>query len=200
MAEKISANAIARDDITAVILAGGEGRRAGNRDKGTMTWNGKPLVAHVRDRLAPQVGRILVSCNRNADFYANYAEATFPDLRREYLGPVAGLEAAANHVDTDYVLIAPCDTPLLPLDLVQGLSAGIRVPGSAGCYARSGDRNHYLCALLRRSCLETAGDYLDSGGRTVRHWFAELGISAVVIKGNADAFCNINRPEGQERS
>ena len=103
-------------------------------------------------------------------------------------------QAAATRIDTDYVLIVPCDTPLLPLDLVQGLTAELLAHGGVGCYARSGDRSHYLCALLRRSCLDTAGDYLDGGGRAVRHWFAGQGISAVAFNGDTDAFRNINNP------
>lgn len=192
--QKIPSSQVSRENITAVILAGGEGRRAGNRDKGTISWHGLPLIAHVRDRLAPQVGKILISCNRNVDFYADYAELTFPDLRSDYQGPMAGLEAAANHVDTDYVLIAPCDTPALPDNLVPLLLAALLTDDSDGCYARSGDRDHYLCVLLRRPCLETVSGYLDGGGRTVRHWFAQHRIKAVDIGPDNGAFRNINDP------
>lgn len=192
--QKIPSQSVSRENITAVILSGGAGRRAGNRDKGTILWRGLPLIAHVRDSLAPQVGRIIISCNRNADFYADYAETTFPDLRADYQGPMAGLEAAASHVDTDYVLIAPCDTPVLPDDLVQCLLVGLLKEDSDGCYARANDRNHYLCVLLKRSCLETVGVYLDGGGRAVRHWLAEHKITAVNFPAGCGEFQNINKP------
>ncbi len=175
-----------------MILAGGAGRRAGNCDKGTLIWHGMPLVAHVRDRLAQQVGKILISCNRNAEFYADYADATFPDLRQNYQGPMAGLEAAAQQVETEYVLIAPCDTPLLPSDLAQQLLSTLLAEDLEGCYARSGGRDHYLCALIRRTCLESVGSYLDGGGRAVRQWYAGRSIGAVDFDAEADAFLNIN--------
>ena len=168
----------------------------GNRDKGTIIWHELPLIAHVRNRLAPQVGKMLISCNRNADFYAGYAEATFPDLRTDYQGPMAGLEAVASHVNTDYVLIVPCDTPLLPGDLVDRLLTALLAGGLDGCYARSGNRNHYLCALLRLSCLDSVSSYLDGGGRAVRHWYAGLNIDAVDFGDDIGAFANINEPDG----
>ena len=43
---------ISKKDITAVILAGGRGRRLGGQDKGLIEVDGKVLVAILIDRLA----------------------------------------------------------------------------------------------------------------------------------------------------
>ena len=50
------------DDITGVLLAGGQSRRMfpaqlGGGDKSLRDLAGKPMLAHVIDRLGPQVGR-----------------------------------------------------------------------------------------------------------------------------------------------
>ena len=45
---------IDREDITAVILAGGQGRRMGGQDKGLIEFDGKPLVAILVERLSQQ--------------------------------------------------------------------------------------------------------------------------------------------------
>jgi molybdenum cofactor guanylyltransferase len=195
LAEKIPSCSVPRENITAVILAGGAGRRAGNRDKGTIVWRGLPLIAHVRNRLAPQLGSIVISCNRNAKFYADYSETTFPDLRSDYQGPLAGLEAASGQVDTDFVLIAPCDTPLLPDNLVQRLLNALLADNVDGCYVRANGQKHYLCVLLRSHCLESVSSYLDGGGRAVRRWLAEHNITAVDFDSDDDAFLNINNPD-----
>ena len=64
---------IAPDQITGLVLAGGRGQRLGGVDKGLQAWHGLPLVDHALVRLAPQVGAVLISANRNAPAYASRA-------------------------------------------------------------------------------------------------------------------------------
>ena len=52
--------------IFGVILAGGQARRMGGADKAFVTLAGRPLIAHVLDRLEPQVERVLISANGDA--------------------------------------------------------------------------------------------------------------------------------------
>ena len=111
----------------------------------------------------------------------------------DHLGPLAGLEAAAPHIDTDFVLVVPCDTPRLPADLVQRLLTALLAEDLEGCHARSAGRDHYLCALLRSSCLPSVSAYLDGGGRAVRHWLAQHRVCAVEFE-DPGAFENINEP------
>ncbi|MFN0185231.1 MAG: NTP transferase domain-containing protein [Aquabacterium sp.] len=51
----------------------------GNVDKGLRLLAGRPMVAWVRDRLAPQVDRILVNANRNLDAYGAFGDRVIPD-------------------------------------------------------------------------------------------------------------------------
>ena len=48
-----------------LILAGGRGQRLGGRDKGLVALQGRPLIAHIAERLAPQVGAMLISGGKN---------------------------------------------------------------------------------------------------------------------------------------
>jgi len=56
---------IDREDITAVILAGGQGRRMGGQDKGLIEFDGKPLAALLVDNLRQQAVDIVINANRN---------------------------------------------------------------------------------------------------------------------------------------
>ena len=42
----------------------------GGVDKGLVELDGRPMVAHVLARLAPQVGDVLVNANQNPERYA----------------------------------------------------------------------------------------------------------------------------------
>ena len=44
--------------LSAIILAGGEGRRMGGLDKGLVYYQNKPLVQWVKEALPSHVGRV----------------------------------------------------------------------------------------------------------------------------------------------
>ena len=66
--------------VTGVILAGGQSRRMGGGDKGLLELAGKPMLAHVIERLAPQVGRMVINANGDPARFA----AAWASRRRRY--------------------------------------------------------------------------------------------------------------------
>lgn len=182
-------------NITGLILAGGAGRRAGYRDKGLIRWQGQPLIAHVVARLAPQVSELVISCNRNAALYEQFAARTVADHRRDFQGPLAGLEAAAPHVRTELLVVVCCDMPQLPSDLVQRLIAPLtdRAGNAAEiAYAYDGTRAQYLCAGITRESLSSLSGFLDDGHRAVRDWYRNRKAVAVDFSNEAESFRNYN--------
>jgi len=180
-------------EATGLIIAGGAGRRVGGRDKGLLTWRGEALAAHVAQRLRPQVGRLLISCNRNAQFYATLGNAIVVDERRDFPGPLAGLEAAAAHITSEFLVIAPCDTPLLPPDLAERLLLALEAGTHDISYAHDGERGQYLCAAIRVAILPTLRAFLDEGQRAVRHWYGGHRCCVVDFSDQAGCFENYNR-------
>ncbi|HAP28080.1 MAG TPA: molybdenum cofactor guanylyltransferase [Achromobacter sp.] len=70
------------------------------QDKGLVVLRGEPMVAHVARRLAPQVGRLIISANRHAPLYAQYGQVVAdgaPELG-EWQGPLMGIAAALSAV------------------------------------------------------------------------------------------------------
>ena len=182
-------------DITGLNLAGGAGRRVDGRDKGLIDWHGEPLAAHVAERLRPQVGRLLISCNRNFEQYRKIAETTVADSRRSFQGPLAGLEAAAPFISSQLLVIVACDTPRLPDDLVQRLQSHLYKSEYGKpqiSYAHDGTRGQYLCAAIDRQCLGSLTRFLDEGHRAVRHWYQQHHCVAVDFSDQAGAFRNYN--------
>ncbi len=188
-------------DVTALILAGGAGRRRGGADKGLLEHRGVPLVAQVVAALSPQVGQVLISCNRNRARYAEFGDLAPPDSRTDFQGPLAGLEAVAGTLDAPYLLVVPCDTPALPADLCQRLISPLRNnPELQATWANDGEREQYLCCALRREALSTVTNYLDSGQRAVRHWLGALPHEEIDFSDRPGCFANLNRPEPAKTS
>lgn len=183
--------------VTGLILAGGAGRRVGGRDKGLIPWRGKPLVEHVLQALEYQMDKVdelIISCNRNLDEYQKYTTLLVSDGREGFQGPLAGIEAAKPHVHTEFLLLAACDMPLLPRDLVARLRQPLIESHSAIdiSVAHDGEREQYLCALLRSTCLQGLGAYLAEGERAVHHWYARHSCATVNFSDQPGAFRNYN--------
>lgn len=184
--------------VAGLILAGGRAERMGGTDKGLLPWRGRPLVAHVRDRLAPQAGEIFVSANRNAEAYAAYGTvvADLPELAG-FQGPLAGVASALPRVAAGWLAVAPCDTPLLPRDMVARLLDAASAARAPLAVARAGGRRQPVCMALNVSLADDLLDYLRGGGRRVDAWQARAGAVEVPFD-DAAAFFNVNTPQDME--
>jgi len=179
-------------DVTGVILAGGLGTRMGGCDKGLQLYGGKPLAAHVAERLRPQVDTLLINANRNAADYAHLGYRVIADAITGFVGPLAGLHSALSLATTPFVVTAPCDSPQLPHDLVQRLHAHLIHADAPLAIARAGGRIHPVFCLCRRELHEQLNRYLLDGGRKVAYWCANMGGIEVDFDDCADAFANFN--------
>jgi molybdenum cofactor guanylyltransferase len=184
---------LADKDITGLILAGGEGRRMGGADKGLLDYQGRPLVTHAIERLAPQVDTLLISANRNLDDYLDFGYPVVTDETDERLGPLAGLQAGLRACETPWLVACPCDCPKLPLDLVARLLAGAMENGSKLAIATTATGLQPTFLLCRRELLPVLGAALQAGERRVRGW-CHCQRAVEVIFPDADAFANFNTP------
>jgi molybdopterin-guanine dinucleotide biosynthesis protein A len=183
---------IRREDVTGIVLAGGQGRRMGGVDKGLVALAGRPLVAHVVERLAPQVATVVVNANQNAERYAALGHDVVRDEFPGFAGPLAGLHAGLSRAATPYVVTVPCDSPFLPADLVARLGSALERDGAALAVARTGDQPHPVFCLVRRDVLPHLAAFLAGGGRKIDAWYATLAVVEVAFDDEADAFRNIN--------
>jgi molybdopterin-guanine dinucleotide biosynthesis protein A len=181
-------------EVTGVVLAGGQGSRMGGIDKGLQPFRGKPMVAHVVERLAPQVDELLVNANRNAQAYASFGHRVIADEIEGFAGPLAGFERGLAHARGALVVTAPCDSPFLPADMVARLRAALEGAGAELAVAKTGDQAHPVFSLMRRDVLPSLQGFLAGGQRKIDRWYAALKVIEVAFDDEADAFLNINTP------
>ncbi len=187
-----------KDSITGLVLAGGLARRmqstGSDVDKGLLCLRGKPMIAHVIERLAPQVGRLLINANRNQEHYRDFGHAVVPDSVAGYAGPLAGLHAGLGAAGTSWVVTVPCDSPFFPHDLVQKLFDAAAQAGADLAVARTGRQAHPVFALVHVSLLADLEAFLAAGERKIDRWYAPLRTVEVDFPDEA-AFSNINTPQ-----
>lgn len=187
------------DDITVLILAGGQGRRMGGVDKGWTNFAERPLIAHVLSRVQGQAGSILINANRSLDAYRELGARVVEDREGGFQGPLMGIWSGLSVASTPWVVVVPCDTPALPMDLVARLRDGLRSSIARGdgdiAVAHDGERAHPVVALIRRALVDDLGDALAGGERKIDRWYARHAWCHVDFSDQPEAFANLNSPE-----
>ena len=185
--------------IDAVILAGGMARRMGGDDKGLVELNGKTMIEHTIDRIKPQVKEILINANRNQTRYAEFGFKVISDEHTGFLGPLAGMISAMGQTEADYLLVVPCDCPLLPLDLVPRMLAAIKTEDAEIAVASDGEYEQPVVLLLKPCLRDSMKAFLEAGERKVDFWYAKHHFVVESFADQASAFVNVNTPEQKQR-
>ena len=174
--------------------------RMGGADKGLQLFEGVPLAQHALQRLRLQVGLAMLNANRHLDQYRAFGVPVWPDEIPGFAGPLAGFITALRHCNTPYLVIVPCDTPLFPSNLVQGLAHGLVREGSEIAIASTPEKDREgrlvlraqpVFCLVRVSLLASVERFVAAGGRKVEAWTAGHRTVAVRFE-TPQAFSNIN--------
>jgi molybdopterin-guanine dinucleotide biosynthesis protein A len=181
--------------VTGLILAGGQGRRMGGVDKGLQPLRGKPMVAWVLERLAPQVDEVIINANQHGDEYARFGHRVVPDRIGGFAGPLAGLQAGLQAAGCPLLVTVPCDSPFLPRDLVERLREALEKADAELAVAKTGTQPHPVFSLVRASVLSNLTEFLEGGGRKIDAWYAALKVVEVAFDDEAGGFSNINTRE-----
>jgi molybdopterin-guanine dinucleotide biosynthesis protein A len=112
--------------IPVVILTGGLGARIGG-NKASRILTGKSLLERSLEKARIYSPQFAVSANKlNELDLPDGIQLLFDHTNNS--GPISGLSSALSYAaahDASYVLVIPCDTPFLPLDLLDQLHASI---------------------------------------------------------------------------
>jgi len=133
-----------------LILAGGRGQRMGGRDKGLLEWRGEPLIAHIHRTVRPLGDDLVISCNRNQQAYAAYADQLVGDAEADFPGPLAGVIAGLQAARHEWVVLLACDAPLVDRALINDLRQVAVAGDSAAMVRQSGFWQPMFSVLPRR--------------------------------------------------
>ena len=192
--------------IDAVILAGGQSRRMGGGDKALLRIAGRPMLAHIIERLSPQVGRIAINANGDPARFADFGLPVIADTFGSFDGPLAGILTAMrwasdNDSTAGHVLTVPADAPLMPADLADRLIAAIDDAPDTIALAASDGRRHPVAGLWPCALARDLSDGLDAGIRKVMQWAGRHSLVTVDFPlsetplGTIDPFFNANTPD-----
>lgn len=181
------------NDITALILAGGQARRLQGEDKGLVRVCGQSLISYVIRRLQPQVEQIIISANRNLDAYETFGFPVISDRLSDFPGPLAGIHSAMQQIRTGLLLTAPCDAPFIsPHYAARMLETFARDSQHNAVVARDDKGIQPVFALLSCALLPSLEQYLLQGNRKVQEWIMQQQPGLADFGDQENMFFNMN--------
>jgi molybdopterin-guanine dinucleotide biosynthesis protein A len=190
-----------------VVLAGGLARRMGGGDKGLLELDGRPILDHVIERLAPQVRMVIVNANGEPERFDRWKRPVAADVLPDNPGPLVGVLTGmdwvvANLPGLEWIVTVPTDAPFLPRDLVARFFAAVGDEGADMACAVSGGQRHPVCGLWPVSLrMDLRAALVQEGLRKVDVWTGRYKVADVDFSAEpVDPFFNANEPADLEEA
>lgn len=180
--------------ISGIVLAGGRATRMGGHDKGLLTIAHHPMIWHIIHQLKPQCSTVLINANRNLEKYQHFADV-FEDKLENYQGPLAGMLAALQHSNTEWIITTPCDGPFVTANYVDKMLTAAKQQNTLLAVATDAIRLQPVYCLIHQSLESDLAQFLLSGERKIDKWFNQHHYSQVDFSQQQDMFLNINTAE-----
>jgi molybdopterin-guanine dinucleotide biosynthesis protein A len=188
--------ALRRDQLSAVILAGGHSRRMGS-PKAWLPLNGVPLVAAVVARVHPLVSEIVIVTAAGRDLPACEARVLYD--RKPDLGPLPALALGLDAVRTSHAFALGCDVPFIRRAVLRLLTR--EIGDLDGVVPLWGERLQPLVALYHRRLAPTLATMATAGERRLQAVAALPRVATVsaerlrLVDAEGISFRTLNTPE-----
>jgi len=197
------------DNVNAVgvILAGGRSTRMQGPEKTLMPLSGKPMIAHIHQRISKQVDTVIINANGNASRFAFLGLPVQADTLEGFAGPLAGVLAGmswckAHAPQATHILTVAGDTPFFPANFARRLvQAASTEKAPTICLAYSDNNRHPTFGLWPVKLENDLERFLLEGDRKVMLFAQRYNLQKVdfliEIRDNKpfDPFFNVNTPE-----
>lgn len=188
------------EQITAIILAGGESSRMGE-DKALLNLDNRTLLSQVclvAKECSAQTYVVTPWIDRYRDFLPPSIQLISEKL---VLGatsntPLIGFFQGIQVVQTEWILLLACDLPYLSSLQVKQWSFALTtvLPAEIALLPRNSKGWEPLCGFYRRSCLASLKAHISQGGRSFQTWLNKHEIRELAISDRKCLF-NCNTPE-----
>ncbi|WP_248743801.1 MULTISPECIES: molybdenum cofactor guanylyltransferase MobA [unclassified Pseudomonas] len=178
-----------------LLLAGGRGQRMGGQDKGLIEWHGEPLIAHLQRKVRPLTDDLIISCNRNRERYAPFADQLVTDDQEDFPGPLAGIRAGLRAARHSHLLVLPCDVPRIDLPLLQSMRETASLNPENPLMLRHDEHWEPLLCVIPVALLPAFEEAWHEGERSPGRLMRSLGAQALICPDNDPRLANLNTPE-----
>ena len=192
-----------RNDLTGVILAGGQNKRFFGRNKAFVRIGGKRILDRIYGIYNTLFKEIILVTNdplQYLEWDLDIVTDLFP-IRSSLTGIHAGL----FYMNTPHAFFMACDIPFLKKGLVETILDGIE-PGVDIVIPETSKGLEPLCSVYSKHCLKPVEQQLVKQQLKIRQVFQKVRIKKlpepILRKADPDllSFSNINTPEDLARA
>lgn len=183
--------------MSAVILAGGQARRMNGQDKGLILYHDRPLVTYALEAVNNVCEDVMISANRNLSQYQSLGYRVVSDQYTGFNGPLAGIQSAMIAAKEPYLLVLPCDSPLIAKTDVLRLKNALinHLDRLDLVIAHDGQRPYPVFMAVKTQLKTHLADYLNQGQRKLMLWCQQQRMDTVDFSHQLQALENINTPD-----
>jgi len=189
--------------VDAAILAGGQARRFGGRDKSALRIGAASILDRQLSVLREAAGRVFVVTASRARF--GRADIEVVEDLVPGAGAAGGLYTALQAGRSPFVLVLACDLPFVSAAFLRYL-ASLAGPGCDAVVPRSADGWQPLCAVYGRHVAADLRARIETGRLKLLDALAswrvrEVGPPEIEAAGGGEhVFLNVNTPGDLERA
>ncbi|NWD69936.1 molybdenum cofactor guanylyltransferase MobA [Pseudomonas gingeri] len=183
------------NDLSILLLAGGRGQRMGGQDKGLLEWRGQPLIAHLHAVARAFTDDLIISCNRNPERYAAYADRLVSDDSDDFPGPLAGIRAGLAAARHGHLLVLPCDVPQIDAALLTAMLDAVQRDPTRPLMLRQGEHWEPLLCVIPTAHAGVFEKAWALGERSPRQVMLQLQAQALECPPGDPRLANLNTPE-----
>jgi len=188
--------------LTGIVLSGGTSTRFG-QEKGLVMLNDESMVSRVVGTMRTLADEVVVAVahGRTEEYASVLPEDTAViEDERGGIGPLHGLTTAMRVARGDYVVVSPCDTPLLRPEMCNAVvDHGKSKDGAVPCVRGYLEPLH--ACYHRKTCLDAFEQTVASGRRRPKDAFHMLDLATVDeacirrFDPHLESFINVNTQE-----
>jgi len=178
--------------LSAIILAGGKSSRMNYKDKGLLCVKNQQIIKFVINHLSKNCAEIIISANQNNSKYAAFGYQVYPDIDFIDMGPLGGIYQCLQYVKYPYVIISPCDTPILPDNYVIQLLQALTQQQADIAVSEINQQIQPAHLLIKTTLKTDIKNYLETGQRSLHGWLKRHKYTCVPFTKNKGEFLNLN--------
>jgi len=173
--------------------------------KSFIEFNEKNIFDRILEITKPQIKKIMISCNTEESKLKKYKYPVIKDLKKGYLGPLAGIHSTMkwlinNEPDVEWLITIPGDTPFIPSDLISQFKDKISLNLKI-IIAKSKSKTHPIIGAWNICLFESLDKELDNGIRKIMSWAELHPLDFINYSAEKyDPFFNINTKEDIQKA